>query len=105
MLALAGLQRLGRGSEAGGVLTELVPAAGQGVLAITARDGDGDAVSAARAIDDATTHGCLLAERSLVAELEADCHTPVGAHAVLDARRDAHAERVRGPPRRRRVGP
>ena len=39
MLALAGLERLGRADEAGGVLAELVPAAGQGALAIEARAG------------------------------------------------------------------
>ena len=40
VLALAGLQRLGRAGEAGGTLDALVPAAGQGVLVLTARTGD-----------------------------------------------------------------
>ena len=43
VLALAGLQRLGRASEAGGVLDQLVPAAGQGALALQARPGAIDA--------------------------------------------------------------
>ncbi|MGZ4187728.1 MAG: hydroxymethylbilane synthase, partial [Solirubrobacteraceae bacterium] len=39
VLALAGLERLGRAAEAGGLLDELVPAAGQGALAIEGRAG------------------------------------------------------------------
>ena len=36
------------------------------------------------ALDDAATHRCLAAERALIDVLEADCHTPVGAHATTD---------------------
>jgi hydroxymethylbilane synthase len=85
VLALAGLQRLGREPEVSGELEELVPAAGQGVLAITSRGGDERALAAARTLDDDATHACLRAERALVGALEADCHTPVGAHATLAA--------------------
>jgi hydroxymethylbilane synthase len=81
VLALAGLERLGRGGEAGAILDELVPAAGQGTLALCARLDDGAASAAAAAVGDEETMACLLAERELVRSLEADCHTPVGAHA------------------------
>jgi hydroxymethylbilane synthase len=81
VLALAGLERLGRAGEATATLTQMVPAAGQGVLAIAARAGDAQAREAAAALDDPATHDCLLAERALVRALEADCATPVGAHA------------------------
>lgn len=81
VLAVAGLQRLGRGDEATAVLDTLVPAGGQGVLAITARIGDDAAGAAAASLDDAQTHACLLAERALVRALQADCTTPLGAHA------------------------
>jgi hydroxymethylbilane synthase len=77
VLAAAGLQRLGRGSE-GVALDELVPAAGQGCLAVTTRAGE---VSLVAAIDDAASARALLAERAVVRGLDADCHTPVGAHA------------------------
>jgi hydroxymethylbilane synthase len=86
VLALAGLQRLGREDEASAELGELVPAAGQGVLAITARADDERALAAARTLDDQATHACLRAERALVGALDADCHTPVGAHATLAPR-------------------
>jgi hydroxymethylbilane synthase len=77
VLAVAGLERLGRGSE-GVALEELVPAAGQGCLAVTTRAGEESLVAA---IDDATSARALLAERAVVRGLDADCHTPVGAHA------------------------
>jgi hydroxymethylbilane synthase len=83
VLALAGLQRLGRADSADGTLDEFVPAAGQGVLLITARAGDGGAAAAARPLNDDDTLTCLLAERALVLALQADCATPVGANAVL----------------------
>ena len=85
MLALAGLERLSRADEATGTLPELVPCAGQGALLITARAGDERALEAARAIDDPQAHACVRAERELVRALDADCHTPMGAHATLGA--------------------
>jgi hydroxymethylbilane synthase len=78
VLALAGLERLERGTE-GVALDELVPAAGQGCLAVTTRAGE---ESLAAAIDHAPSRRALLAERAVVRALDADCHTPVGAHAV-----------------------
>jgi hydroxymethylbilane synthase len=85
VLARAGLDRLGRGGEATAVLDELVPAAGQGTLAITVRDGDEAARAAVAAVSNERAERSLAAERSLVRALEADCQTPVGAHAAPDA--------------------
>ena len=79
VLALAGLQRLGRESEVGGVLDELVPAAGQGALALEARP-RALAAEAFAAVSDPDTTACVLAERELVSALGASCNTPVGAH-------------------------
>lgn len=80
VLALAGLQRLGRADEAGGVLAELVPAAGQGALAIEARSGAIPADLLA-AVSDPEATACVTAERELVDALDASCNTPVGAYA------------------------
>ena len=82
VLALAGLQRLGRGSEATGTLDEMVPAAGQGALAVTVRAGDDEARAAVAPLSDPAAARTLTAERALVRALGADCHTPMGAHAV-----------------------
>jgi hydroxymethylbilane synthase len=81
VLAVAGLERLGRADAIDGVLDELVPAAGQGALALEARPGAIDA--SALADEDATM--CVIAERELTRALGASCDTPVGAHArVVD---------------------
>lgn len=77
VLAVAGLVRLGRGDEIGGVLDELVPAAGQGALALEARSGFG----AASGLVDADATACVMAERELTRALGASCNTPVGAFA------------------------
>ena len=77
VLAVAGLARLGRLDAIGGVLDELVPAAGQGALAVEARAGSLDV---SRLVDtDATA--CVTAERELTRALGASCNTPVGAYA------------------------
>jgi hydroxymethylbilane synthase len=80
VLAAAGLHRLGHRPD--GVLDELVPAAGQGALALEARPGS---VAVDRVSDPATT-ACVLAEREVTRALGASCNTPVGALAqVWDA--------------------
>jgi hydroxymethylbilane synthase len=83
VLAAAGLHRLGRGSEIGCVLSELVPCAGQGTLALEGRVGDDRALAAARSMTDPASWDALCAERTLVAGLDASCNTPLGAHATI----------------------
>ena len=82
VLAAAGLERLGRSGE-GLPLDGLVPAPGQGCLALEARADDTAAAEAAAALTDRDALTALTAERALVAELEATCHTPIGAHASV----------------------
>ncbi len=81
VLALGGLQRLGRESAAGAVIDEFVPAAGQGALAIEARTGALDVDTLAR-LTDRGAMACVSAERDLVHALGASCNTPVGAHGT-----------------------
>jgi hydroxymethylbilane synthase len=80
VLACAGLQRLGRGQEATGVLDDLIPAAGQGALALEGRGGrvSDEHLSELR---DAGATACVSAERELTRALGASCNTSVGAHA------------------------
>jgi hydroxymethylbilane synthase len=80
ILAGAGLDRLGRGGEAGGLIEEFIPAAGQGALALEARSG---AIAPERlaGVADAEATACVTAERVFVHALGASCNTPVGAHA------------------------
>ncbi len=73
VLAAAGLERLGR--EVGSKLVDgvFVPAAGQGVIAVQGREG-----MTLPSVDHPSTHAALDAERFVVRELEASCHTPIG---------------------------
>ena len=89
VLALAGLRRLGRKDAADAVLDAdvMLPAAGQGALALEGRADDGDACAAAAAISDLDATVCLIAERALTASLDATCHTPVAALATTDGER------------------
>jgi hydroxymethylbilane synthase len=82
VLAQAGLERLGR--EPGASLREMVPAAGQGTLAVQARAGDRAVAEAVASLRDEDTETALEAERSLVGALGADCHTAMGAHARIE---------------------
>ena len=75
VLAGAGLQRLGHQPD--GTLDELVPAAGQGALALEARPGDWPLDG----LSDSEATACVTAERELTRALEASCNTPIGAHA------------------------
>jgi hydroxymethylbilane synthase len=83
VLAAAGLIRLGRGSEIGCVLRELVPCAGQGTLVLEGRTDDAHARAAARGITEVASWAALRAERMLVAGLDASCNTPLGGHATI----------------------
>jgi hydroxymethylbilane synthase len=85
VLAQAGLDRLERGGE-GTPLdpTAVVPAPGQGSLVLEGRSDDSAVFGAVRSLTDLDALACLAAERAVVSGLEATCHTPIGAHAVLD---------------------
>jgi hydroxymethylbilane synthase len=85
VLARAGLARLGRVEEATEVLDPLqvLPAPGQGALAVECRAGSELLPVVREALDDAATRACVEAERTVLAELEAGCSAPVGALAEV----------------------
>jgi hydroxymethylbilane synthase len=89
VLAAAGLRRLGRAEEIGfAIPTELmVPAPGQGALALQVRTGDEDSAAAVAAVGEEGALRELTAERAAVAPLEASCATPIGVHAQLEGER------------------
>jgi hydroxymethylbilane synthase len=99
VLAAAGLYRLGRAGE-GTPLPELtlVPAAGQGCLALEARVGDDATRRLASRLTDPRAFACLTAERTLVAAIGATCHTPVGAHATIENHSILHLDAFVGTP-------
>jgi hydroxymethylbilane synthase len=89
VLAAAGLRRLGREAEVSFAIPAetMVPAAGQGALALQVRAGDAAAVEAVAAVLDLDAARELTAERAAVALLEATCTTPVGVHARVEGKR------------------
>jgi hydroxymethylbilane synthase len=91
VLAAAGLRRLGRENEIAFLLDQdqMVPAAGQGALALEVRDGDSSAREAAASISDRSALAEVTAERTAVAALDASCNTPIGIHARCEGTRIA----------------
>jgi hydroxymethylbilane synthase len=86
VLARAGLARLGRADVISEVLDpiQMLPAPGQGALAVECRSVEPMLVDAvAEVLDDAPTRAAVTAERALLAELEAGCSAPVGALAEI----------------------
>lgn len=85
VLARAGLARLNRLDEIAEVFSEeiLLPAVGQGALALVARRGDDAVLRFLREIDDPSSHSAVLAERSMLRGLEAGCRAPVAGRAQV----------------------
>ncbi len=84
VLAAAGLARLDRDEGTAVDAGVMLPAPGQGCLALEAREGDAATGELAVELTDFAALVALTAERALVARLEATCDTPVGAHARLE---------------------
>lgn len=87
VLAAAGLERLGLLHRASQVFSveEVLPAAGQAVIAVQCRAEDSSLLETLAAIDHAPTRDAITAERAYLARLGAGCRLPVGAYATVDA--------------------
>jgi hydroxymethylbilane synthase len=85
VLARAGLARLGRLEDVTEVLDplQMLPAPGQGALAVECRADDTDLRAALAALDDPHARAAVEAERAVLATLEAGCSAPVGALAEV----------------------
>ncbi|GIH64069.1 hydroxymethylbilane synthase [Microbispora siamensis] len=86
VLAAAGLARIRRDGEIAQVfeVDEMLPAPGQGALAVECLADRDDLIELLRAVDDPPTRAAVDAERSVLAALEAGCAAPVGAFASGD---------------------
>jgi hydroxymethylbilane synthase len=84
VLAYAGLARIGRLAAVTQVFEpdEMLPAAGQGALAVECSAGRPDLVSLLACADDAASNAATTAERSVLAALQAGCSAPIGAYAA-----------------------
>lgn len=86
VLAMAGLSRLGLLAAVTHPFepTDLLPAPGQGALAVTIREGDARAEARVRTVADVRTAAAVAAERAALHGLRAGCHAPVGALATVE---------------------
>jgi hydroxymethylbilane synthase len=89
VLALCGLERLGEA----GVVTEILPrevmlpAVGQGVLAVECRASDEEVRGLLEPLNDPITAACIGAERAMLAALDGSCRTPIAGLAEADGDR------------------
>ncbi len=92
IVACAGLDRLGLSERIHERIEteDVLPAVGQGTLALEIRADDDELAGELSALDHDLTRVCLLAERAFQAGLEGDCAVPIAAYAELD-----HAGRLR----------
>ena len=68
-------------------VSEVVPSAGQGVVALQCRKKDSDLINLLNKINHLPTHNCITAERSVLKILEGDCETAVGANAFIEGKK------------------
>jgi hydroxymethylbilane synthase len=85
VVARAGLARLGRLDAVTETLepVQMLPAPAQGALAVECRAGDTALAALLAELDHTDTRRAVIAERTLLAELEAGCSAPVGAIAEV----------------------
>ena len=86
ILAAAGVERLGLADAIAGYVPvdELIPAAGQGAIAIEAREADDEMGELLARITDRDTLRAVTAERTVLGALEGGCQVPMGIHATIE---------------------
>jgi hydroxymethylbilane synthase len=96
VLAYAGLARIGHTDLVSEIFEpdDMVPAPGQGALAVECLTGNAELAELLALVDHAPTRATVTAERSLLAALEAGCSAPVGAYAVHTGADRLHLEGV-----------
>ena len=89
ILSYAGLKSLNLQSNISQFfsVSEVVPSAGQGVVALQCRKTDSDLINLLNKVNHLPTHNCITAERSVLKILEGDCETAVGANAFIEGKK------------------
>lgn len=85
LLAYAGLKRLGLAAHATAIIDtdDMLPAVGQGAIAVEARVDDASVAALLAPLHDGSTAACVAAERAFLARLDGSCHTPIAGLAEL----------------------
>ena len=86
ILSYAGINSLGLTHKISQTFStsEIIPSAGQGVVALQCRKNDKDLIEYLKKVNHQNTHNCIKAERNVLKILEGDCETAVGAFANID---------------------
>ena len=86
ILSYAGINSLGLNQNISQTFStsEIIPCAGQGVIALQCRDSDEDLIELLKQVDHQSTHSAIKAERNILKILEGDCETAVGAFAKIE---------------------
>jgi len=64
--------------------SEIIPCAGQGVIALQCRNNDEELIKLLKKVNHQSTHNCIKAERNVLKVLEGDCETAVGVFASIN---------------------
>ena len=85
VLSFAGIQMLNLGNEVKEIFTteQMLPAIGQGVIALQCRENDKNTLKILEKINDKETFYCIQAERALLEAIGGDCDTAIGGLATL----------------------
>jgi hydroxymethylbilane synthase len=86
ILSYAGIDSLGLSQKISQIFStsEIIPCAGQGVIALQCRDNDEGLIELLKQVDHQPTHSLIKAERNVLRVLEGDCETAVGAFANIE---------------------
>ena len=86
ILSYAGIQSLNLKENISQTFStsEIIPSAGQGVVALQCRENDKELINLLDKVNHQLTHSCVLAERNVLKVLEGDCETAVGVIANID---------------------
>ena len=89
ILSYAGIKHLEYENEISEIFAteEMIPSAGQGIIAIQCREDDEEIISILKKINHNETYKRAYAERNILKVLEGDCETAVGVHAVVERNR------------------
>ena len=86
ILSYAGIDSLGLNQNISQTFStsEIIPCAGQGVIALQCRNSDEELIELLKQVDHQSTHSTIKAERNILKVLEGDCETAVGAFASIE---------------------
>ena len=86
ILSYAGIKYLQLENQISEIFTteELIPSAGQGIIALQCREDDQKTISILKKVNHTETFKRANAERNILKVLEGDCETAVGAHSIID---------------------